>query len=119
MTLNSTLNSIIIYLKNECIEKYQFELCSKYDREYGFDVIHNKEDHLEDYLDFTFIVDSGCKLSTRLMINVTILTSTLSIFHSFPGTYHLANIQSTYHHIIWCIHFPWPAHKICKILLAP
>ena len=30
---------IIIYLQTECIEKYQLELCSKYDREYGFDVI--------------------------------------------------------------------------------
>ena len=30
---------IIIYLQSECIEKYQFEICSKYDREYDFDVI--------------------------------------------------------------------------------
>ena len=29
----------IIYLQSECIEKHQFELCSKYNREYGFDVI--------------------------------------------------------------------------------
>ena len=26
-------------LQSECIEKYQFELCLKYDREYDFDVI--------------------------------------------------------------------------------
>ena len=25
---------IILYFQSECIEKYQFELCSKYDREY-------------------------------------------------------------------------------------
>ena len=30
---------IIIYLQSECIENYQFKLCSKCDREYGFDVI--------------------------------------------------------------------------------
>ena len=33
------LNRFILYLQSECIEKYQFELCSKYDREYDFDVI--------------------------------------------------------------------------------
>ena len=33
------LKCIIIYPQNECIEKYQSELCSKYDREYDFDVI--------------------------------------------------------------------------------
>ena len=27
------------YLQNECIKNYKFELCSKYDREYDFDVI--------------------------------------------------------------------------------
>ena len=26
-------------LQGECIEEYQFELCSKYDREHDFDVI--------------------------------------------------------------------------------
>ena len=50
----------------------------------------NKSDHLADYLDLTFIIDSGGKLSTRLMTNVMILTSTLSICHSFPATYHPA-----------------------------
>ena len=49
----------------------------------------NKSDHLADYLDLTFIIDSGGKLSFRLMTNALILTSTLSIFHSFPATYHL------------------------------
>ena len=33
------LTAAIIYLQTECIEKYQFELCSKYNREYDFDVI--------------------------------------------------------------------------------
>ena len=30
---------IIVYLQSECIEKYQVELCSKYDRKHDFDVI--------------------------------------------------------------------------------
>ena len=34
-----SINRFIIYLQSECIEHYQFELCSKYDREYGFDVM--------------------------------------------------------------------------------
>ena len=32
------LQEIIIHLQCKCIEKYQFKLCSKCDREYGFDV---------------------------------------------------------------------------------
>ena len=50
----------------------------------------NRSDHLADYLDLTFMIDSGGQLSTRCMTNMMILTSTLSIFHSFPATYHLA-----------------------------
>ena len=50
----------------------------------------NKSDHLADYLDLTFLIDSGGKLSTRLYDKVMILTSTLSIFHFFPAIYHLA-----------------------------
>ena len=61
----------------------------------------NKSDHLADYLDLTFIMDSGGKLSTRLhdkcddfdfphcKFSIP-LNSTLSIFHSFPATYQLA-----------------------------
>ena len=49
----------------------------------------NKSDHLADYLDFTFIIDNGGKLSTRLYDKVMILTSMLSIIHSYPATYHL------------------------------
>ena len=29
----------ITYLQTECIERYQFQQCSKYDREHDFDVI--------------------------------------------------------------------------------
>ena len=50
----------------------------------------NKSDHLADYLDLTFIIDSGGKLSTRPYDKRDDLTSTLSNFHSFPATYHLA-----------------------------
>ena len=32
----------MIYLQSECIEKYQFQLCSNFDREYDFDVIIGK-----------------------------------------------------------------------------
>ena len=57
----------------------------------------NKSDHLADYLDLTFIIDSGGKLSTY-MTNVMILISTLSIFHTFPATYHLALLMvCTFH----------------------
>ena len=33
------IDMIIIYLQSECIEKYNFKLYSKYDREHDFDVI--------------------------------------------------------------------------------
>ena len=33
------LTTFIIYLQSECIEKYQFKLYSKCDREHDFDVI--------------------------------------------------------------------------------
>ena len=62
----------------------------------------NKSNHLADYLDLTFIIDSGGKLSTRL--NVMILTSTLSIFHSFPATYHLALLMVCIFHISLDMH---------------
>ena len=51
----------------------------------------NKSDHLADYLDLTLIIDSGGKFSNQAILqNLMIMTSTLSIFHSFPATYHLA-----------------------------
>ena len=37
-----TLYLDIIYLQSECIEKYQFELYSKYDKEHDSDVIQDK-----------------------------------------------------------------------------
>ena len=36
---SSEITQIRICLQSEYVEKYQFELCSKYDREYDFDVI--------------------------------------------------------------------------------
>ena len=58
----------------------------------------NKSDHLADYLDLTFIIYSGGKLSTRLYDKLMILTFTLSIFHTFPATYHLALLMvCTFH----------------------
>ena len=52
----------------------------------------NKSHHLADYLDLTFIIDSTVEaiFHPGYMTNVMILNSTLSIFHSFPATYHLA-----------------------------
>ena len=50
----------------------------------------NKSDHLADYFDLTFIIDNGGKLSVRLYDKRDDFASTLSIFHSFPATYHLA-----------------------------
>ena len=35
----SIISWFIIFLQSECIEKYQIELCSKYDGEHDFDVI--------------------------------------------------------------------------------
>ena len=50
----------------------------------------NKSDHLANYRDLTFIIDSGGKPQRGYMTNMMILTSTLSIFYFFPATYHLA-----------------------------
>ena len=49
----------------------------------------NRSDHLSDYLDPTFIIDNEASFQPDCMTNVTILTFTLSLFHSFPATYHL------------------------------
>ena len=59
----------------------------------------NKSDHLADYLDLTFIIDNGGKLFQKgYLTNVMILISTLSIFHTFPATYHLALLMvCTFH----------------------
>ena len=58
----------------------------------------NKSDHLADYLDLTFIIDIGGKLSTRLYDKHDDFDFTLSIFHTFPATYHLALLMvCTFH----------------------
>ena len=50
---------ITIYLQKECIEKYQFELCSKYDREYG----------LTSYLDKSyFVANKGLYVASLQMM---------------------------------------------------
>ena len=48
----------------------------------------NTSDHLADYLDLTFIIDSAGKLLTRLYDKLDDFDF-LSIFHSFSATYHL------------------------------
>ena len=56
----------------------------------------SKSDHLANYLDLTFIIDSGGKLSVRLYDKRDDFD--LSIFHSFPTTYHLALLmECTFH----------------------
>ena len=37
--INYIIIIVITYRHSECIDKYQIELCSKYDREYDFDVL--------------------------------------------------------------------------------
>ena len=49
----------------------------------------NKSDHLADDLDLTFITVE-VSFQPGYKTNVMILTSTLSIFHSVPETYHPA-----------------------------
>ena len=58
----------------------------------------NKLDHPAGYLDLTFIIDMEVNFQPGYMTNVMILTSTLSIFHTFPATYHLALLMvCTFH----------------------
>ena len=69
----------------------------------------SKSDHLADYLDFIFIIDSGGKLSTRLY-------DKRNDFH-----FHIVNFPFLLEqHTIWpflrCIHFA--AHQICTIRLT-
>ena len=68
----------------------------------------DKSDHLVDYLDLTFIIDNGGKLSTRLYDKDDDFD-----FHIVNFLFLSSNIPYIY--IIWCIHFA--AHKICKMLL--
>ena len=48
----------------------------------------NKSDHLADYLDLTFIIDSRGKLSTRQYDKHYDFDFHIVNFHSFPATYH-------------------------------
>ena len=58
----------------------------------------NKSDHLADYLDLNSSLTVEVNFQPGYMTNVTILTSTLSIFHTFPATYHLALLMvCTFH----------------------
>ena len=58
----------------------------------------NKSDHLADYLDLTFIMTVEVNFQPGYMTNMMILISTLSIFHTFPATYHLALLMvCTFH----------------------
>ena len=53
----------------------------------------NKSDHLANYLDLTFMmIDMTVEVNFQpgCMTNAMNLTSTVSIFHSFPVTYHQA-----------------------------
>ena len=50
----------------------------------------NKSDHLEDYLDLTFIIDSGGKLSTRLYFKRNDFHFQIVNFPFLLATYHLA-----------------------------
>ena len=68
----------------------------------------NKSDHLADYLDLTFIIDSEGKLSTRLYDKRD------------DFDFHIVNFpflsQHTIWPFLWCVHFA--AHKICTMLLT-
>ena len=68
----------------------------------------NKSDHLANYLDLTFMIDSGGKLSTRLYDKRDDLTSTLSISIPFQ--------QHTISPFLRCIHIA--GHKVCTMLLT-
>ena len=68
----------------------------------------NKSDHLADYLDLTFIIDSGGKLSTRLYDKRDDFD--FHIVNSIPFKQH------TIWPFLWCVHFA--AHKICTMLLT-
>ena len=66
----------------------------------------NNSDHLADYLDLTFIIDSEGKLSIRLYYKRDDFD-----FCQFPIPFQ----QLTIWPFLWCIHFA--AHKICTMLL--
>ena len=67
----------------------------------------NKSDHLADYLDLTFIIDSEGKLSTKLYDKRD------------DFDFHIVNFPFQQHTIwpfLWCIHLA--VHEICMMLLT-
>ena len=69
----------------------------------------NKSDHLADYLDLTFIIDNGGKLSTRLYDKHDDF--------DFPHCkFSIPFQQHTIWPFLWCVHFA--AYKICTMLLT-
>ena len=59
----------------------------------------NKSDHLADYLDLTFIIDSGGKLSTRLYDKCDDFDFHVHRQFSIPF------LQHTIWPFLWCVHF--------------
>ena len=59
----------------------------------------NKSDHLADYLDLTFIIDSGGKLSTRLYDKRDDFDFHIVNLISIPFQQH------TIWPFLWCVHF--------------
>ena len=66
----------------------------------------NKSDHLADYLDLTFIIDSGGKLSTWLYVK----RDDFDFHCQVPIPFQ----QHTIWPFLWCIHFA--ARNMCKML---
>ena len=66
----------------------------------------NESDHLADYLDLTFIIDSGGKLSAWLY----------DMRDDFDFQFSIPFQQYTIWPFLWCIHFA--THKICMMLLT-
>ena len=77
----------------------------------------NKSDHLADYLDLTFIIDS-LSFQPGYVTNAMILTFTLSIFHSFPATYHLALLMECTFHSSLDIHDAAHTMRISDIAIS-
>ena len=69
----------------------------------------NKSDHLADYLDLTFIIDSGGKFSTRLYDKRDNFD-----FHIVNFPFLSSNIPSR--PFLWCVYFT--AHYICTMLFT-
>ena len=63
-----------------------------------FEAFSSRRESVSVVFDLTFVIDNGEKLSTRLYDKRDDLTSTFSIFHSFPATYHLALLMVSIFH---------------------